>query len=631
MTSRHRWQVAWLLALTAVVLVFGAVTGGRALAAPPPQPAPGAGLAPSAGTTLPSDPMDGAPKVPTPSPGPAPDPHYKPPSPTPRPAPPPDGGLMPPANPPDPNATGIFDIPGQIKAAMTSLLASLLQPLVVPLMNMLAHFLLTTPEVTAQPRVAHLWDSLRILACSLYGLFVLATGILAMSHGTVQQRWAPRDLIPRLALGMFAANLSLFVCRQAITLTNAVSVAIFGNGITAQDLAGTMVGLMTNSNPDTAPLYMLVFLGAVLGTGVVLLVTLLVRTAVVIVLVVAAPLMLACHGFPATEGAARMWWRAFTGVLTTQIIQSIVFLVCVKVVLDPSNYNMFGLPTFTSMINLMLLCCTFYLLIKIPGWIRTLVTQPVHRSMGAGRGGGMHLLKKVALGAIGLPLGPYALGAQLAGRAGMRAGAGRFARAAAGGRPPRGGARPGGRGPGPGPGNRPPGGPRPGNPAGGPGVPHYQWGQPAGRGQGPAQTPGNGPAPGNGPTPPGATGPGPGAPRPPGPGGGPAPQRPGGPASAQYVWGRPRPRGAANHVPAAGPIRPQLPGGRSGTAQPGSGPPHPGGAPLRPTPPNPRSRPTAPPPLRPARAALPPPLPRPAPLRPPLDDGPAPDRRGRRP
>jgi hypothetical protein len=659
MRTTERRQLGWVLALTALLLALVAVTGGPAHADPvpgpqpapapgaaptapsssKPTPAPSAGLAPSAGTTPPSDPVGSAPKAPTPSPGLPPDPKYVPPAPKPRPAPPPNGGLAPPADPSAQGGPSIFDIPGQIKAAITSLLASLLAPLLVPLMNALCRYLLTTPDVTAMPRVAELWDGLRVLACSLYGLFVLAAGILAMSHGTVQQRWSARELVPKLCLGMFAANLSLIICQHSITLVNAVARAIFGDGVTAQDLAGTLVGLLTAG--PSAPLYIVVVAVVVAATGLVLFVTLLIRTAVVIVLVVAAPLMLACHGFPATEGAARMWWRAFAGVLTTQIVQSIVFLVCVKVVLDPASYGMFGAPDMSSLVNLMLTCCTFYLLIKIPGWIRTLVTQPVNRSMGGTGGGGMHLIKKMALGALGLPFGPYAFGAGLAGRFGAGPGLGGFGMGP-GRRPP--GARPGAGGGRPGPGRRPPGGPRPAAPggpagpgphpgpatgpgggpagpagpppapggsAGGPGVPQYQWGRPAPRGN-----PGNGPAPG--PAGPAAP-PSPAGPRP-----GPAP----GP-------NRPRP-GAPRPVPAR--PRPQLPGapgpaGAARTPPPTPGPHRPGGTPPQTPPPGPRTGQTPPTalPLGPARAALPPPLPRPAALRPPLDDdGPSSGRRGRR-
>ncbi|WP_152645606.1 hypothetical protein [Streptacidiphilus albus] len=461
-----------VLALSALLLAM-ALGSARAVAdpAPPPPPAAAPAALPAAGGGVvdPVDPVVAPRPVPAPAPGSSPTPTPRPTVPKPRPAPPPGGGLAPPADPAPTGGPSIFDIPGQIKAAFASLLASLLQPMALPLMNLLVRFLLSTPDVTGLPRVVDLWDSLRVLACSLYGLFVLAAGVLAMGHGTVQQRWAVRDLLPRLVLGMLAANLSLFVCGQFIALSNAVSTAVFGNAITADDLAGTLVGLLTNLNTTTAPLYLLVFTGVVLISGWLLVVTLLVRTAVLTVLVVAAPLLLACHASPATDGAARLWWRAFTGAMAVQIVQSVVFLTCVKVLLDPANYSLLGLPTQAGLINLMVLGCTIYILLKVPGLISRLVTAPVRQSVGGGGGGGgMHLLRKVALGAIGLPMGPYAFGAQLAGRAGMRGGLVKglgAGRGRPGGRPPAGGGRRGG---------RPPGGGKPKSPAGpavGPTVP----------------------------------------------------------------------------------------------------------------------------------------------------------------
>jgi hypothetical protein len=625
MTRRRRscGRLAVVLGL-AVLLSCPAVLcgGGRAAADPPTVSVPSAGLAPGAGVPGPTAP-ETTPTVPSPSPGTSPDPHYTPAAPKPRPSPPPDGGLAPPATPDSGGGVSIFDIPGQIKAAFASLLASLLAPMAVPLMDLLAHFLLATPDVTALPRVAGLWEAMRVLACSLYGLFVLAAGILAMGHGTVQQRFAVRDLVPRLALGMFAANLSLFFCEQAIALTNALSAAVFGDAITANDLAGTLVGLLTNMNPVTAPLYLMVFVGVVQVLGWMLVVTLLVRTAVVTVLVVAAPLLLACHASPATEGAARLSWRAFCGVMAAQAVQSVVFLVCVKVVLDPSNYSMLGMPGSVGLINLMLLCCTLYVLLKIPGVISRLVTQPVQRQLGGG-GGGMRLLRKVALGAIGMPLGPYGLGAQLAARAGMRGGAAKFL---AGGFGRGGGRRPPGSG-----GPTAPGGQRPGTgPGPGGGTPRYTWGTPTGPrtppgqgGQGPGPTPGT-------PPPPISPGPGPGPGTGPRPGPGPRPHT-GGPGQGlqpQYAWGAGRRRGAGNHVPGAGPARPQLPPGPTGSGVASEGRPTPGTGGPRPTGPRPAPGGGVAPGLRPARVPLPPPLPRPMQLHLPLQGLP-PQRRPRR-
>ncbi|MER5638869.1 hypothetical protein ABT095_18130 [Kitasatospora sp. NPDC002227] len=531
-----------------------------------------------------------------------------------------------------------WDVPGQIRQAITGWLADLIRPLVNPLINSVVRALLTTPDPASSSRIRELWEAMRVIAVAGYGLFVLAAGITTMTHGSVQQRWGAQDLLPRLVLGIAASNLSLTICTTLLDLTNAVAAAIFGDGVSADDVAGTLIGLLLAQLTGEAPLYILVIQLVALTLGAVLLVTVLVRTAAIILLTVASALMLACHAHPLSDGVARLWWRAYLGCLGTEIAQAIAFLVCVKALLDPNNYGLVILGSSTQLINLMLLCCTLYLLIKIPSWIRRIVTTPA-RTITGGTGGpkvpGLRILRKVALGALGMPLGPYAFGARLATGLGIGRGATRAARTArtataatgAGGRRPgRGG--PGGAGLG-GPGL---GGPGPARGPGGPG---------AGAGGGRP-----GPGPGGGAPPPPTGGPG----TAPGPGGGPG----GANTASAYQWGRPRRHTPGNTLggpnppptPGAGPgLPPGNPGGpgnRPGTGGPPTGPVSPGTRPPRPlpggtggsgrtVPPPPAVRPNAASNLRPARANLPPPLPRPAVLRPPLDDHPPGTRRKRSP
>ncbi|WP_037577629.1 hypothetical protein [Phaeacidiphilus oryzae] len=603
---------AVLVALTALLL-----------AAPPAAAAP-AGPGPSS-------PAPGATAVPSPSPGPSPNPHPAPEPNKSRPAPPAGGGLAPPASPnPQPGGSDPFDIPGQIKAAITGFLADLLASSITPILNTVVRLLLAAPDPTVLPRVRELWDGLRLLACSLYGLLVLAAAVLAMGHGTIQQRYPLRELLPRLAWGMLAANLSLLLTHQAITLANAIAQAVFGDGITPDDLAGTLVGLVTNVNSTTAPLYAVALGLIVAALGLALALTLVVRIAVLTVLVVAAPLALACHATPGTEPVARMWWRAFTAVLAIQIMQAIVFLTAVKVTLDPANYPLYGEPNAASLVNLLVLGACLYLLLKIPAWTRSLITNPIHQTLGNPRGS-LHLLRKVALGMLLGPFGVYGLGAQLAGRAGMSGGLLGFTgrRRAGSGR-----ARGPGRGPQrPGPGGSPPsgGGPRsPGGPAGGPNSPAVPGG--SGSTGNPTAAPGGGgpagPAPGTAPS---SSGPGAA------PGGGPVPASPprGAPSSPASGGAKRRGRSPGTRTgpsadgpgrstsapssppsPSGVPPQPGLPGtrptpdpdaptGTAGTPAGGSAPPHP----------TPGS-----PPVPPTTGSPPAPRPRPVRLRPPMDD-----------
>ncbi|WP_344443865.1 hypothetical protein [Kitasatospora nipponensis] len=478
---------------------------------------------------------------------------------------------------------------------------------------------------------------MRGIAMACYGLFVLAAGLTAMTHGSVQQRWSAADLLPRLLLGCAASNLSLTICSTTLTLANAVAVAIFGDGVSADDVAGTLIGLFLAELTGTAAPYVLVLQLVALTLGATLLVTALVRTSAVVLLTVAAPLMLACHGHPASDGIARLWWRAYLGCLGTEIAQAIALLVCVKALLDPANYGLVPVASATTLINLMLICCTLYLLIKIPSWIRRIVTTPARTITGGVTGPrmpGLRIVRKVAVGALGMSLGPYAFGAQLAGRVRMARGAARAASASG---------------------------------AGMAGAPQYWWGQSrrsttGGTGPGGGRRPG-GSGPGStGGQPPGGTGGGPpggGRPSRPPAGGVPPGARgsansPGGTTAPTYRWGRPRRRPPGTHLGAPPPpSAPGLtggsgsgaptgrgstpaPGGRAPTAgEGGAQPPRPrlGPAPTtrQPPPPPPAVQATAASNLRPARADLPPPIPRPAPLRPPLDGDGFGSRRGRKP
>ncbi|MCX4750600.1 hypothetical protein OG455_34700 [Kitasatospora sp. NBC_01287] len=502
------------------------------------------------------------------------------------------------------DSASFWDIPGQIREAITGWLADLIRPFVEPLFNTLIEALLTTVNPADQPRISELWEAMRLLATAGYGLFVLAGGLTSMTHGSLQQRWSARDLLPRLVLGIAASNLSLTICSTTVELTNALAWAIFGNGVNAHDVAGTLVGLLLAQLTNTAAPYLVVIQLVATTLGATLLITVLLRTAAIDVLTVAAPLMLACHAHPASDAIARLWWRAYLGCMATEVAQAIALLVCVKALLDPDNYGLVPSDGSTPLLNLLLLCCALYLLIKIPSWIRRIVTTPARAITGSTQGPrlpGLRVLRKVALGALGMSLGPYAFGAHLAGRVRGTHGTGAAAFRAA-----RGGA----------------GGPRHGR--GGPRRSH-----PGGPGPGPAAPPG-----------------GPPPPPPPPPGGGHPGPPPGRPSSPGYRWGRPRRRTANNHLdtqqppttPALPPTPPAPPptSGGTGPAQPPpSGPrntnrtpPSPG----PPPPPPPAVRPTAAANLRPARANLPPALPRPAPLRPPLDNDPPPkSRRGRRP
>ncbi|NYI93720.1 hypothetical protein HNR02_007095 [Amycolatopsis endophytica] len=89
----------------------------------------------------------------------------------------------------------------------------------------------------------------------------------------------------------------------------------------------------------------IIFIGLVLaGLLVALLVTYVVRVALTIILIVAAPLALMFHALPQTEGIAYWWWKAYGGCLAIQLGQSLTLITALKVSSPPADFTVFG-PT----------------------------------------------------------------------------------------------------------------------------------------------------------------------------------------------------------------------------------------------------------------------------------------------
>ncbi|MEV0143908.1 MULTISPECIES: conjugal transfer protein TrbL family protein [unclassified Nonomuraea] len=102
---------------------------------------------------------------------------------------------------------------------------------------------------------------------------------------------------------------------------------------------------------------------------VLLLVTFIMRSALVLVLVVGAPLALACHTLPHTIGVARFWWRAFGGLLIIQVAQSLTLTLAVRIFFNQDGRLLLGIAPTGQLVNLLLAICLLIILVRIPSWI----------------------------------------------------------------------------------------------------------------------------------------------------------------------------------------------------------------------------------------------------------------------
>jgi hypothetical protein len=90
-------------------------------------------------------------------------------------------------------------------------------------MGVLGATVFVVPNVAALPQVRGIWSQNLTIVNTAYLLAIIAAGIVAMTHETVQVRYSVKDLLPRVVLGAVAANFSLTWCGMLLELADALS------------------------------------------------------------------------------------------------------------------------------------------------------------------------------------------------------------------------------------------------------------------------------------------------------------------------------------------------------------------------------------------------------------------------
>ncbi len=287
-------------------------------------------------------------------------------------------------------------------------------------LGMLATTLFASPDVTALPEVQYTSGQAQLVANAGMGLVVTVAGGLAMTHGSVQDRYSVKELLPRLLIGFTLANLAIPIVRAAITFANAVTAAMVGTRFTSTDSFGQIrrivIGAATDQN---LAMWVVILQVLVLVMLVVVVFTWLGRLTGLLVVAGVGPVALACHALPLTDPVAQIWWRSLGGLLAVQVLQAVTLHLAVATLLTPgANLPFLGLPGDpTGVLNLLITCYLLWLVIRIPRWVA--------RTIGGTRGRSGSILGYVVrvvvvqqlLGAVGLR------GGRLLGRGGRAAAA----------------------------------------------------------------------------------------------------------------------------------------------------------------------------------------------------------------
>lgn len=284
------------------------------------------------------------------------------------------------------SSPGFFDVSGRVRQAIDEWFTSLVTSTINPALDLLGRTLLSAPDLTTHSEVHVIWTISLVTADTIFVVFAIIGGIVVMTHETIQVRYSAKEIIPRLVFAVIAVNISLVIISQAIALANGLAQAFLGNGLDSSQAVGGLGGVIV-ATTGQGGLYILMAL-AVTVLCLMLVGVYLVRALLIVLLIVAAPLALACHALPQTEHIAMLWWRSVAACLTIQVAQALVLLTAVRVFFAPDGSTTLGLGPAGALLNLLITLCLFWIMWKIPTWAERVVfgpnsgpTQAVQRTM----------------------------------------------------------------------------------------------------------------------------------------------------------------------------------------------------------------------------------------------------------
>ena len=221
----------------------------------------------------------------------------------------------------------------------------------------------TPPGDTYQNSVVlTFWRTLVAVADAALALIVCWAGYNTIAgHATGGRYHEARQVIPRIALAALGINLSLLVTQTLIDLNNGLCAIV-------SDPLGKLFALLDlgGANGFSAVAFFVLFL-AFGAAGLFLVVQMVVRLAMLDVLIVTAPLGLACWVLPQTHAWAQLWTRAFISTAFVQFLQVLALALGGSLIAFFPSDGLFG-----ALMDLIVGLATIYLALKIPSFLRSL-------------------------------------------------------------------------------------------------------------------------------------------------------------------------------------------------------------------------------------------------------------------
>lgn len=270
-------------------------------------------------------------------------------------------------------AHAVTDPVGFIIQSLIGLLGHLISVARVDMVGVLDRFLFRTVDptvsgnrpITANPNVANLNLGLALAVDAMIGLVIVLTSLRSIFEHSWRSKYDLKATLPRVLLAIVLAHGSLLFMQMAIDLNNAL-------GSVALALGGPLNGDTLPWSPSLAPetiarlvtgedLFQALLVVALIAAMAILVLAYVIRTALLNILIVTAPLAALLSVMPDTRGHARTWLRLFTGTVFMQAVQLIILRVAVTTEFDSNG----GLLTTVYAL------ATLWLLLKVPGAMNT--------------------------------------------------------------------------------------------------------------------------------------------------------------------------------------------------------------------------------------------------------------------
>jgi hypothetical protein len=264
---------------------------------------------------------------------------------------------------------GLRDPLGTILQLLTGVLSHLIATARTDLNTELTRYLFSTVDptgsgvraLTANPAVARLNGSLALVADVLVAVVLLYASLRTIFERSIHASYGLQVVIPRVMAALVMVHGSIYFIQMAIDLNNAMGnvARSLGGPLTTDTLpwSASMSAATVAIIQGSQDLFHAIFALGVVVAVVILVLSYVVRTALLEVLIVLAPLAALCSVLPDTRHYAFTWLRLFMVAVFMQAVQLIILRVATAV----------GFGAGSGIAESMFALATLWIVIKVPG------------------------------------------------------------------------------------------------------------------------------------------------------------------------------------------------------------------------------------------------------------------------